>query len=95
MDLELRGKNVLITGASKGIGYACAAGFAAEGCSLRELGNQIRHQRACAMLGELRQSISTIAYRLGYSDVANFSHAFRRAAGLSPRTYRNSQAARN
>jgi len=34
MDLELRGKNVLITGASKGIGYACAAGFAAEGCSL-------------------------------------------------------------
>mgnify|MGYP001567103707 CR=1 FL=1 len=34
MDLQLRGKNVLITGASKGIGYACAAGFAAEGCSL-------------------------------------------------------------
>ena len=34
MDLQLHGKNVLITGASKGIGYACAAGFAAEGCSL-------------------------------------------------------------
>ena len=34
MDLELRGKNVLITGASKGIGFACAAGFAAEGCGL-------------------------------------------------------------
>jgi NAD(P)-dependent dehydrogenase (short-subunit alcohol dehydrogenase family) len=32
MDLELRGKSVLITGASKGIGYACAAAFAAEGC---------------------------------------------------------------
>ena len=31
MDLELRGKNVLITGASKGIGLACAHGFAAEG----------------------------------------------------------------
>ena len=31
MDLELRGKNVLITGASKGIGLACARGFAAEG----------------------------------------------------------------
>jgi len=34
MDLELRGKTVLITGGSKGIGYACAAGFAAEGCNL-------------------------------------------------------------
>ena len=32
MDLELRGKIVLVTGASKGIGLACAIGFAAEGC---------------------------------------------------------------
>ena len=31
MDLELRGKNVLVTGASKGIGLACARAFAAEG----------------------------------------------------------------
>lgn len=34
MDLELRGKRVLITGASKGIGLACAEGFAAEGAHL-------------------------------------------------------------
>jgi hypothetical protein len=31
LDLELRGKKVLITGASKGLGLACARGFAAEG----------------------------------------------------------------
>lgn len=31
MDLELRGKKVLITGGSKGIGLACARAFAAEG----------------------------------------------------------------
>ena len=31
MDLELRGKKVLITGASKGLGLACAYGFASEG----------------------------------------------------------------
>lgn len=34
MDLELKGKTVLITGASRGIGRACAAAFAAEGCNL-------------------------------------------------------------
>jgi len=34
MDFELRGKRVLITGGSKGIGLACAEAFAAEGCDL-------------------------------------------------------------
>jgi NAD(P)-dependent dehydrogenase (short-subunit alcohol dehydrogenase family) len=34
MDLELTGKRVLITGGSKGIGLACARGFAAEGALL-------------------------------------------------------------
>ncbi|WP_159070674.1 SDR family NAD(P)-dependent oxidoreductase, partial [Achromobacter xylosoxidans] len=31
MDLQLVGKRVLITGASKGIGLACATAFAREG----------------------------------------------------------------
>ena len=34
MDLKLAGKSVLVTGGSKGIGLACAMGFAAEGCKL-------------------------------------------------------------
>ena len=32
MNLDLKGKSVLITGGSKGIGLACAKTFAAEGC---------------------------------------------------------------
>ncbi len=35
MDLELRGKKVLFTGGSKGIGLVCAQGFAAEGARVR------------------------------------------------------------
>src|SRR4051812_33419610 len=34
MDLGLKGKSVLITGGSKGIGLACAKAFAAEGCRI-------------------------------------------------------------
>src|SRR5215813_11032846 len=34
MDLHLRGKRVLITGASKGIGAAAAEAFAEEGCNV-------------------------------------------------------------
>lgn len=34
MDLKLRGQRVLVTGASKGIGAACAKTFLSEGCSV-------------------------------------------------------------
>lgn len=62
--------------------------LAEEGMSLRDMSKQVRHQRACAMLADPDQSISQIAYRLGYTDVANFSHAFSAMAGMSPRAYR-------
>jgi len=35
MNLELKGKSVLITGGSTGIGLACAKAFAAEGCRVQ------------------------------------------------------------
>ncbi len=62
--------------------------LASEACNLRQMGRQIRHERACAMLLDKAQPITQIAYRLGYRDGANFSHAFRKESGLTPMAYR-------
>jgi 3-oxoacyl-[acyl-carrier protein] reductase len=35
MDLRMRNQSVLVTGASRGIGFAAARAFAAQGCALR------------------------------------------------------------
>ena len=54
MDLHLRGKRVLITGASKGIGAAAAEAFAEEGCHLllaARSGDQLK-----ALTGRLRSA---------------------------------------
>ena len=48
MDLHLRGKRVLITGASKGIGAAAAEAFAEEGCNLRLAARNVEQMKALA-----------------------------------------------
>lgn len=56
--------------------------------NFRVLSSQVRHERACRLLGEGRTPITQIAYRLGYQGAAAFSEAFRRIAGVSPRAWR-------
>ncbi len=52
MDLGLTGKSVLITGGSKGIGFACAKTFAAEGCRVHLAArDRARLEQARAQLG--------------------------------------------
>ena len=48
MDLHLRGKRVLITGASKGIGAAAAEAFAEEGCNLHLAARNVEQMQALA-----------------------------------------------
>src|ERR671935_425809 len=52
MDLQLKGKSVLITGGSKGIGLACAKAFVAEGCRVHLAArNRERLDEAARSLG--------------------------------------------
>jgi NAD(P)-dependent dehydrogenase (short-subunit alcohol dehydrogenase family) len=51
MELGLKGKTVLVTGGSKGIGFACAVAFAAEGAKIALCSrSQENLDRACAEL---------------------------------------------
>ena len=62
--------------------------LAEEGTSFSELLDQLRRTRALALTQEPELSLEEIAERLGYSDVANFSRAFRRWTNVAPGAYR-------
>ncbi len=53
------------------------------------LRDEIRFELAASMLSHSDLSIGEIAYRLGYSEIASFTHAFSRRVGKSPRMVRS------
>jgi AraC-like DNA-binding protein len=59
-----------------------------EGTSLRRLNTTIRFDRASRLLSQSTESISQIAYRLGYSSPTSFHTAFRKSAKRGPREFR-------
>jgi len=62
--------------------------LAREGQNFRDLSVQVRYQRACTLLQNPANSVTQIAYHLGFQHPANFSIAFQQACGVSPVTYR-------
>jgi AraC-like DNA-binding protein len=56
----------------------------AENTGFRELSLQVRTERAKRLLEKGEQSVTRIAYRLGYSDVASFIRSFRGRTGCPP-----------
>lgn len=62
-----------------------------EGTSYREVVEHIRRDRALRLVAAGVKSIGQISDLLGYADVTNFSRAFRRWTGASPRGYRQDQ----
>jgi AraC-like DNA-binding protein len=59
-----------------------------EGTSYRELLDSVRHTLAVEHMRSGRFSLDEIAYRLGYTDVANFRRAFKRWESVSPSAFR-------
>jgi AraC-like DNA-binding protein len=58
------------------------------GTTFQALLDDVRRQRALRLVGDPAQSLTSIAYGLGYTDAANFSRAFKRWTGRSPRVFR-------
>ena len=63
------------------------------GCTCTAYIGRIRLARVCRALLESDQSIAAIAFTAGFANLANFNRRFREAYGMSPRAWRQRQAA--
>ena len=64
------------------------------GISLKQFIMSQKVETACFLLTDSDRSISEIAAEVGFSDVHNFSRAFKNVTGLAPSAYRNTYAKR-
>jgi AraC-like DNA-binding protein len=65
--------------------------LADEGTDFSTLLDDQKRQRALLLLRSADLSVEDVAARVGYSDVANFTRAFRRWAGTTPTAYRRAE----
>jgi AraC-like DNA-binding protein len=59
-----------------------------QGASFRQLSDELRLYVALRYLRDTRMTNEDIAFALGFSDAANFRHAFRRWTGKAPNDFR-------
>ena len=58
------------------------------GKSIRSYIVECRLQTAARLLEATHERISQIAYSVGFADISNFNHAFKKRFGMSPGEYR-------
>lgn len=63
--------------------------LAEESSSYRTITDEVRFELAKEYLEETALPVASIAALIGYAEPASFSHAFKRWAGMTPRTYRD------
>lgn len=63
-----------------------------QGLSFQQLLDEVREQDSRRLLANPRLSIEQVAVAVGYTDPANFTRAFRKWTGLSPRVFRQQQS---
>lgn len=68
--------------------------LAEAGTSFRALRDEALQQRALMLLAEPSASLASVGAELGYGDLANFAHAFKRWTGQSPGAFRRRLALR-
>jgi AraC family transcriptional regulator of arabinose operon len=61
--------------------------------TIRDFVRERRLMEAASRLASTEERISVISFGVGFGDVSNFNHAFKKRFGLSPRAYR--EATRN
>jgi len=59
--------------------------------SVKKIVDSTRHQLSVSFLGQKHLSVKEVAYSLGFNDPSNFSRAFRRWEGITPKEYRKSE----
>ena len=78
----------MLASAFKMSGRTLRRQLAGAGTSYQKLVDRFRCEDAIMCLRDTDMSTEDIAERLGFSDVANFRHAFKKWVGESPAAYR-------
>src|ERR1700756_5176857 len=82
MDLHLRGKRVLITGASKGIGAAAAEAFAEEGCDLHLAARSTEAMKALGDRLRAAHQVNVTTHTVDLRKADDLQHLAKETAGI-------------